>query len=207
MKARWWGSALTGDEAAPFRDLFEGAEHRTKLVAGVEVRRARIETVENVDRGVGKPRARRLAFLGGGDEECPAAGRPQGGEAFIRAEAVAVRFHRRAAFGIAAQPRVERLPVGGERVEVDGDASAVAGRGGIVHCVIGVGEGSFGQVRPGPSRVFERRRASVSALAAAVMDRLRVGERRACGLFRRTCTAFARAPACRSSVRGLHAPR
>ena len=74
-------------------------------------------------------RAQRRAFLGQRHEEAARAGGGEGRRHGLRAEAVGVRLdHRRGLHGGGGEG-VERPPVGGDGVEVDGEAGAGDGGG------------------------------------------------------------------------------
>ena len=83
------------------------------------------ETVEDVDDRIGQDCAQPPSFVGQGDEEGGAAGRGQRAAGLFQPDAVAVALdHGGGGMAAAGDVVGERLPVGAERDEIDGQAAA-----------------------------------------------------------------------------------
>ena len=107
----------------PGAHLFRGVEAGREPVTGEQPRRTRQQAVQHEYPGFGQPFAQGDAFLGMGDEKDGAAfgGKAPGDRG--GAEAVAVGLDDGGAVPSrpgAAHPVPQQAPVGGERIQVDG---------------------------------------------------------------------------------------
>ena len=129
----WSAQGRPGQRVGEGRHLRGAVEAGHEVVVADEGGVAGHQAGEDVDRRAGaERRAQRRALLGERDEEAAGAGAGERGADHGGAEAVGVGLDHGGGLDRGRRERVERAPVGGDRVEVDGEAGA--GHGGLLAC-------------------------------------------------------------------------
>ena len=128
---------VDGDERIPLGKLGRAVDDRLQIVVGEGLRRTRHDSVEHVDRRVGRKRPHAPTFGDVGDEEGPAAGSRQRVRDRFEAAAIAVAFDHGGAFDRHGGAG-EHLPIGLDGGKIDGQKTTrfrrVGGIGRRVGC-------------------------------------------------------------------------
>ena len=127
------GTAIAAAKSSPLAGLVKRDERRPQIIAGIEFGLSGKESVEHVDDRLWQEGPQVFAFLGARHEIVAAAGVPQGTRHGLKAEAIGVALHRRAAGGLASL-LAERAVIVLQGSEVNREHGAgKIGRNGIGH--------------------------------------------------------------------------